>query len=284
MSGGTDDEGPGLVTAVFISGVLLFFVASAFAPLMDFASISPSARDLSLGDAVATRQGAGRAGKLDNYRSKFDALSPKRVQQKLRNLPVFYLSVDDGSGRAVLGEKIFMSYDQAAEAAKDGSSSGTSVGVKATTLDRVLYPLILKREGAAQSNDVPLEIREAGSAPSGPTYRLVPSAASMADATAVSLKEGTDIPLYVAERLAFASDDSGARVPLFAERGDAVSSYARLRESGGNQLPEEPTIKTTTLSDVLASMEGGTRPGVSQLEFYGNADDALRADKMMSSR
>ncbi|KAL7523632.1 hypothetical protein ACHAWF_000605, partial [Thalassiosira exigua] len=64
----------------------------------------------------------------------------------------------------------------------------------------------------------------------------------MADATAVSLREGADIPLYVADRLAFASDDGGAHGPLFAERGDTVSSYAQLRESGGNQLLEEPTI------------------------------------------
>ncbi|KAL7523633.1 hypothetical protein ACHAWF_000606 [Thalassiosira exigua] len=88
---------------------------------MNFASIFPSVQDLSPGDAVATWEDMGRAEKLDNYRSKFDALSPKRVHQKLRNLLEFY-------------------------------------SVKATTLVQVMYPLILKGEGTAQSNDVPMGI------------------------------------------------------------------------------------------------------------------------------
>ena len=61
-----------------------------------------------------------------------------------------------------------------------------------------------------------------------------------------------------------------------------MTSYARLRESGENKLPEEPTIRTTSLLDVLDSMERGTRPAVGQLQFYGNADDVLKADEMLS--
>jgi hypothetical protein len=49
-----------------------------------------------------------------------------------------------------------------------------------------------------------------------------------------------------------------------------------------NRLPETPTIRTSTLLDVLYSMEKGTRPGVSQLAFYASADDLLQATEMMT--
>lgn len=62
-----------------------------------------------------------------------------------------------------------------------------------------------------------------------------------------------------------------------------MASYNRLRETGGmNRLPETPTIRTSTLLDVLYSMEKGTRPGVSQLAFYASADDLLQATEMMT--
>ena len=95
----------------------------------------------------------------------------------------------------------------------------------------------------------------------------------------MTLKAG-DIPLFVVERLAFAGNDGKPQVPLFTEKMDAITSYARLRESGGNELPEVPAIRTTSLLDVLDSMEKGTRPAVGQLVFYGNADDVLKADEM----
>jgi len=64
-----EKEGPGLVQSVFISGVLLFFVASAFAPLTLFtADQSPSS--LSLGDSIVTKQDGN---KLKTYQSKLDA-------------------------------------------------------------------------------------------------------------------------------------------------------------------------------------------------------------------
>jgi len=60
-----------------------------------------------------------------------------------------------------------------------------------------------------------------------------------------------------------------------------VTSYSRLRQAGGNKLPEQPTIRTTTLLDVVKSMETGSRPAVKQLQFYATADDLLRATEML---
>lgn len=112
------------------------------------------------------------------------------------------------------------------------------------------------------------------------SYRLVPSQAAAKDAASfkMNLADG-DIPLYVADRLAFAGP-RGPQLPLFLEKADCVTSYQRLRGSS-SALPEAPNIRTTTLMDTLASMEKGTRPGLSQLAFYSSAEDLTKADEMM---
>ncbi|KAK1739042.1 hypothetical protein QTG54_010358 [Skeletonema marinoi] len=268
MSSNNDNEGPAPITAIFISLVLLFFVVSAFAPLLDFASIQPSNQDLNLGDAVVTRQ--DDTNKLKNYQSKFDALSSTRIQQKLANLPVFYIAQDGG-----MQENIYFSYSEATKAA-----SGEGSVVKVTTLDQIMYPLILKREGMFKPTAAtPIEVKNAIASSSSTTYKLVPSAAAVTDAkdTGTTLKEG-DIPLFSIARLAFAGSGGQPQVPLFLERADGVTSYTRLGKS------DEAVVRTTSLLDVLDSMERGTRPAVGQLEFYGNAEDVLKADEMSSSQ
>eukprot|EP00970_Alexandrium_tamarense_P007072 scaffold1230_cov201-Alexandrium_tamarense.AAC.33 len=279
-SNNNTQEGPGIIPSLFISGVLLFFAVSAIGPLLDSISVSsqpPAKTDLSLGDSVITRQDGDN--KLKNYESKFDALSMEKIQEKLENLPVFYV----GDGRGIMGnENVYFSYSEAESAAK--GIGGSSV-VKVTTLDQIMYPLILKRGNVKVSSVTPVEIRSAQQQQSADkTYKLVPSAAALNDAkdTSTTLKEG-DIPLFIVERLAFAGPDGKPQVPLFLEKFDAITSYSRLRESGGNKLPEEPTLRTTSLLDVLDSMERGTRPGVGRLQFYGEVEDVLKADEMMAS-
>ena len=293
MLGDDDEEGPGLVATAFISFVLLYFVASAVSPFL-LAAKAPG-NDFSLGDAVATRQGA-ETSKLKNYRSDFDALSPAKIQKKLRNLPVFYLSTGEGASATMANPNLYLSYAEAEAAA--GQSPGATV--KATTLDLVYYPLVLGKETAPATTSAAVpEIKNAvqalerrrrddgGAEGLRPPCVLVPSAAALRDVRDSPAPLGgdgdDDVPLFVVERLAFAGDDGRPRVPLFTERGEGLASYARLRE-GSSSLPAEPTVRTTTLREVLASMEGGTRPAVDRLEFYGNADDALRADAMASRR
>lgn len=268
MSSNDNQEGPGAVTAVFIVAVLLFFVVSAFAPLLDFASIQPSSKDLNLGDAVVTRQ--DDMNKLKNYQSKFDALSPSRVQTKLSNLPVFFIARDGG----VMDSNVYFSFNEASAAAAGGGT------VKVTTLDQIMYPLILKRDGFSKPTvATPVEVKNALASLGDKTYNLIPSAAASKDAkdTGTTLKEG-DVPLFIIERLAFAGSGGQPQVPLFLEKADGVTSYSRLGKS------DQPIVRTTSLLDVLDSMERGTRPAVGQLEFYGNADDVLKADAMSSSQ
>mmetsp|Transcript_14377 Transcript_14377/g.29002 ORF Transcript_14377/g.29002 Transcript_14377/m.29002 type:complete len:144 (+) Transcript_14377:2-433(+) len=114
-------------------------------------------------------------------------------------------------------------------------------------------------------------------------FKLIPSKPALKDAAGAKLDLGeNDLPLFVADRLAFAGS-GGAQVPLFFERDDAIASYNRLREQGGGKLPAEANIRVTTLLDELNSMEKGTRPGVKQLEFYPAADDLMRADALMGN-
>jgi Tic22-like family len=116
----------------------------------------------------------------------------------------------------------------------------------------------------------------------GKIYRLIPSKTAIKDAALLdntALRDG-DIPLFVADRLAFAGN-RGPQLPLFLENADCRTSYDRLRQSS-SRLPETPNIRTTTLMDVLESMEKGTRPGVSQLSFYSSAEDLVKATDLMT--
>ncbi|KAL3800194.1 LOW QUALITY PROTEIN: hypothetical protein HJC23_001115, partial [Cyclotella cryptica] len=238
-----DNRGLGIVTAIFACGVLLFFAVSAFAPPLE-----------------------EQPWKLGRYSTRWRSdeklreFSRAKIQLKLSNLPVFYLVSD-----RKMNEKIFFSFSEAEAVSKEvpGATS----------------PLILKH-GKIQSASTPQKILQAQESLSELSFTLVPSTTALKDAkaTEVNLKEN-DVPLFVVDRLAFASN-KGPQVPLFLERNDAIISYNRLRESGANTLPAEPNIRTTSLLDVLDSMERGTKPGVTQLQFYGNADDVLKADEM----
>ena len=113
------------------------------------------------------------------------------------------------------------------------------------------------------------------------SYRLIPSKAAIEQAKefGVTLKEN-DIPLFVADRLAFASP-RGPQLPLFVDKSDCLLSYERLRGGAKSSLPEKPNIRSASLLDELYSMEKGTRPGVSQLAFYATAEDVEKASELL---
>lgn len=113
-------------------------------------------------------------------------------------------------------------------------------------------------------------------------YRLIPSKAAVDQANEYKMNLlANDIPLFVADRLAFAGA-KGPQLPLFVDKNDCMLSYQRLR-SGKSSLPEQPNIRTTSLLDELYSMEKGTRPGVSQLAFYATAEDVNKAASMVDT-
>ena len=114
-----------------------------------------------------------------------------------------------------------------------------------------------------------------------PSYRLIPSKVSVQQAKEFNSElSNSDLPLFVADRLAFGSP-KGPQLPLFLDKNDCITSYNRLRQ-GKSSLPEEPNIRTSTLLETLISMERGTRPGVNQIAFYATAEDLLRLTEMLS--
>lgn len=131
----------------------------------------------------------------------------------------------------------------------------------------------------------PPEIEKAESAMSenpDKAYRLIPSKAALEQAKEFKMDlQANDIPLFVADRLAFAGS-KGPQLPLFVDKSDCELSYQRLR-SGKSSLPEKPNVRTTSLLDELYSMEKGTRPGVSQLAFYATAEDVNKAASMIDT-
>ena len=273
----SDDEGGGIVTKLALVGVLVVFLITSILPFLSEmqADVGPA----NLSGAVATRDAPD-----SGYESSFDRLSRAKIQEKLSRVPAFYLA-DKVTGR--MAPEIYASYEDAVDASKAGDGST----VKATTLNQVMYPLVLKR-GRMMMPPPPLEIAKAEEAlrgedgapvADGVNYKLIPSTQAKKSATELDLKlAANDIPLFVADRLAFAGS-GGAQVPLFFEKEDAISSYQRLQQQSGSKLPAEPKIRATTLLDELNSMEKGTRPGVKQLEFYAAADDLMRADALMGN-
>ena len=149
------------------------------------------------------------------------------------------------------------------------------------------YPLILKR-GRMRMAPPPAEVAQAEAelasslenGGSSKSYRLIPSKAALEQAKEFNMNlAANDIPLFVADRLAFASP-KGPQLPLFVSKDDCVFSYQRLRE-GKKSLPEQPNVRSVSLLDELNSMEKGTRPGVSQLAFYANAADVEKASELL---
>lgn len=261
----------GTGTAV-IAGLLLFiFVAGSLLPL---AGTFNQKSTFSISDSVVTKQDA--PGKLANSERKEFSLSRSQIQEKLNSVPVFYIATD-----GTMGTDLYMSYEDAVAA------SGPSSTVKGTTLDQVMYPLVLKR-GRMRMAPPPSEVEKAESVimsmemSESPFYRLIPSKTSVEQAKEFGLElTKSDVPLFVADRLAFASQ-KGPQLPLFLDKEDCVTSYKRLR-TAKSSLPEEPSIRTSTLLNTIFSMERGTRPGLSQLSFYSTAGDLLRLTEMLSN-
>jgi len=277
MVGGGGNEGPG-GAGVRITAAILFFIFVA-GSLLPLAGTFGMKGDMSIADSVVTRQDA--PGKLQNYENKQYSLSRSAIQEKLNAVPVFYISTASDDGSAKMSTDIYMSFEDA----KAASADITGSAVRGTTLDQVMYPLVLKR-GRMRMAPPPSEVQTAEekimNSENAPEYRLVPSKLAMQQAKEFNVElSNSDVPLFVADRLAFGSP-KGPQLPLFLDKDDCITSYNRLR-NGKSSLPEQPNIRTSSLLETLVSMEKGTRPGVSQLAFYSTADDLLRLTEMLSN-
>lgn len=259
----SDGGGNSILTALAGIAVVGIFLGGSILPMVS----DLGGKAAPLANSVAFRETQGENNQKQYAPNDKYHLSRAAIQEKMSSVPVFYVVGSDGQ----MEEKIFMSFQDAKEAA--GSKS-----VKATTLDQVEYPLILRR-GRMRMSPPPVEISKAEE--SDRTFTLVPSKQAVADAASQKLDlANNDFPLFVADHLAFGSQNGGLQVPLFLEKADCVTSYKRLRGSNKN-LAEDPTVRVTTLNDEIYSMEKGTRPGMTQLSLYANADDVNKAVEMV---
>lgn len=128
-----DDDGPAFLTVVGVLLAIFILIGTSIAPTMDMMSGGGNSLDYNLSDSVVTRQDP--SNKLKDYSNPSDKLSRSKIQEKLNTVPVFFLSEskNDDSGNSVMKETIYMSFQDAQDAA--GSDSGLKV--KATTLDQV---------------------------------------------------------------------------------------------------------------------------------------------------
>jgi hypothetical protein len=274
MTKGDDEGSGGGMSGTSITAGILFFIFAigAVLPLVGTLDMVKGG-GMSIADSVVTRQDA--PGKLQNVEKKEFSLSRSAIQEKLNAIPVFYIATPDNN----MSTDIYLSYEDANKAAA-GSSTGTTV--KGTTLDQVMYPLVLKR-GRMRMAPPPSEVERAeGNLLSNneKSYFLIPSTKAIEQYKEFNVGDlsNSDIPLFIADRLAFASP-KGPQLPLFLDKSDCIASYQRLR-NGKSSLPEEPTIRTSSLLETLITMEKGTRPGVNQLAFYATEQDLTKVAEL----
>lgn len=277
-----EDDGPS--SGVVLAGIasIIIFLGGSIVPGVIELTSAPTVQGSGLGNAVAPMgsslsPSSGSAANANDAR--FEKLSRAQIQEKLNRVPVFYVANNDDS--SIAGEHIYFSYEDATSAAGSDDQK-----VKVTTLDQVMYPLVLKR-GRMRMAPAPVEVSNAeaklgeNSSSDDVSFGLIPSqhALQAASELGFTLQKG-DVPLFAADRLAFASN-SGPEVPLFLEKGDCISSYKRLRgASSSSKLPEEATIRVTTLNDQLRSMERGSLPAMRQIQFFGTEYDLLQASQL----
>ena len=210
---GDNDNGNGGSNSLLVSlgGILvaLVFLSTSVLPAL----VAVNDNSASLSQPIVPRQDSSASSSLavtsanNPYR-----LSRSAIQEKFSGVPVFYL-VDKTKGD--IQTDIFLSYNDAVAASTQGDDgSGSSTTVKVTTLEQVLYPLVLKR-GRMRMAAPPIEIQQAEGnlAESGKTYRLVPSTQAREDALKYRIElTNSDLPLFLADRLAFSAQGGGMQV------------------------------------------------------------------------
>ena len=271
-----DDDGP--PTSVVLAGIagIVIFLAGSIIPGVIELSSAPSVQGSGLGNAIAPI-GSSTSVVSDDNEARFEKLSRAQIQEKLNRIPVFYVSNEEDL--SILDQTIYLSYEDAV--AKAGSSSNQKV--KVTTLDQVMYPLVMKR-GRMRMAPPPVEVSNAEAKlmeNNDVVYKLVPSQRALQATSDLGLTlEKGDVPLFAADRLAFASG-SGPEVPLFLEKDDCITSYKRLRSSSSSsKLPEEATVRVTTLKNQLGSMEKGSLPAMRQIQFFSTEYDLVQASQL----
>ncbi|KAG5179734.1 hypothetical protein JKP88DRAFT_261239 [Tribonema minus] len=171
------------------------------------------------------------------------------------------------------------------------------LSVAATTLDGVWYPLGARKGGAAgavlyiRAHVLMKSMRSLeGVSDQHATYRLVASKAQAAHADEVlptwrgSEGEGA-VPLWIADRLAFAGGYGGGKVkiPLFTTLEDLNASWARLKGDAGGSGAPTPAVQVSSLQATVSKFERGGG-NARLLEFYPDIESIEAAEKLFGKQ
>jgi len=201
---------------------------------------------------------------------KLVGLMRSEINAKLSQIPLFYLETSSGAVFVAEGKgKFYLSAPEARAALEtiqsENSEAYSSLKINAATLDEVYYPLIAKKskvgsfvQGVASLSDTTAE------------YSLVSGRSSIKDAKETNSEIGvSDVPLFFSRKIQFQPKRPGEKnqIPLFLEKDDLATTWARLRESNA-LLPVQPDIEVTSFQAIVSQMEKGGAANTRQYEFY----------------
>ena len=273
------------VTGVLVLGILGLFGADI---LGGVAKLQSTVIEQSRPQAVQTL----KASSVDGNRGAMTKLTRREINAKLQQIPLFY-ATQDGLGVYVTNSRGIL-FAEKNDAERFAASQGKDLKVSATTMDKVYYPLIVKKqklgkfiEGVAGASDPLADYQLQGSQ----------SEIDQSPGNWAAIHEH-DIPLFRVSGLAFSKPD-GLEIPLFTRKEDALGAYSRLRESqatdllastrGGtaaasptSQAPasaKAPDIQVTSLLDLVRLLSEGGFEGRA-LEVYPSID-AIEAARQL---
>ena len=214
----------------------------------------------------------------------YQKLSKNEINDKLAQIPIFF--VLDAKKADTFYEdsdkKTVNLYMDVEDAKRQQDRLGENYRVGVTTLDEVFYPLITKKVKIASF----LSPLVKNSNPDS-KYLLIPSKFQYEFAkaiegekvdkdTSIDSSKELSVPVFVSDKIAFKDQKGNLQIPLFLQQEDLLDSWNRLRESSSNSLPEEPTLKISTIERIIQSMEDGSSQGKA-LEFFPSIENLQAA-------
>lgn len=251
-----DDEGSGIslkvlgVGAVVVLGV---FGADIFSNL---GGAMQSAKQTQ----VMTSGGPAGVLKGDENRGSLTRLSRREINEKLSQIPVFYVTQGSNEGISIQDGVGFLFVEKGDADAFAKRTGGANVN--AATMDDVFFTLIEKKTKLSLVTGI------AGKSDPSATYHLQPSSTQLAQTTnEFKAAHPNDVPLFRVTNMAF-EKKNGLEVPVFLRKEDALSAYSRLQESKdkGSEL-KAPDVQVTSVLDLVRLFGTGGFEGRA-LEVY----------------
>ena len=274
-----DEENKGL--SLKVVGTLAILTLGVFGTGF-LGSAQSFLRELGNPNTVQTTENKLKGSKIEN-RGALTRLTKREMNEKLQNIPVFFVSADDGkSVYTVDGVGSF--FEDLADATRFAATNNAKLTVSATSLNDVYFTLLDRQTklgkfitGVAQESDA------------AATYVLRANDKEYSGTSDKYRESHTinDYPLYRVPNLVFPKED-GLEVPLFLRREDAATSFDRLQEAKktaastptGRVQEEALQVQEVSLLDIMKLFQTGGFESRA-LEFYPSNDSITQARRLM---